>query len=60
MTKEELEKFMDVLSFVATTCPEEAGFNKSSIFCSGYEPNCIACWYDSIENELNKLEESNV
>ena len=57
MTKEELEKFSEVFEIMETSCPENHDLEEP---CKCKYTTCYTCWKYAIENELNKLEESNV
>ena len=57
MTKEELEKFDEVIKIMDNWCPSNRGLKPP---CKCEYTTCYICWKCAIENELNKLEESNV
>ena len=57
MTKEELDKFKDVIETMNNGCTEDYNLEPP---CKCEHTTCHICWKYAIENELNKLEESNV
>ena len=60
MTKEELERFQFVIETMDYVCPSHCELTGLDYCYLGDNPNCLRCWKYAVENELDKLEESNV
>ena len=59
MTKEELKKFEEVIKIMDNWCPSHYEFKEFDYCYLEDSQDCLKCWKYAIENELNKLEESN-